>query len=87
MSYRSHYEDMPSEEIQRRVREMDLASDRFLRGTTAHYDPIFTPLFTSLFSGAAFGVAGLSGGALSFAVGLGTAIATTSLSVGIQRLS
>ncbi len=47
----------------------------------ARRDPIFTPLFTALFTSV-----GLSGAALTFAVGLSSAIATTALTIGLQVL-
>lgn len=81
MSLRNHYETAPSDEIYRRVREMDLLSGTTLR-QAAHYDPIFTPLFIS---------AGLTG---SFTIGAATisyaaiasSIAVTALTLGAQML-
>jgi hypothetical protein len=47
----------------------------------AQRDPIFTPLFTAIFGAGGFG---LTGGALSTAVTISTAIATTAVTPGIQ---
>lgn len=45
------------------------------------FDPIFTPLFTAILGS---GGIGLTGTALSFGVAASTAIATTSLTKGVQ---
>jgi hypothetical protein len=81
MSLRIGYENLPSEEIERRH-----AID--LRGTTSHYsqvlfDPIFTPLFTAVLGA---GGVGLSGTALSAGVAFASALATTAVTVGLQML-
>jgi hypothetical protein len=75
------YERMSSEDIERRVAEMD-GYRTFMRSTTSHYDPIFTPIFVSLgFTGSiTIGAATISTAAIA------SAIATTALSIGLQYL-
>jgi hypothetical protein len=43
-------------------------------------DPIFTPLFTAVFASV-----GLTGGALTFAAGLASAVTVTDLSTGVMK--
>ncbi|MXN45930.1 hypothetical protein GR138_12070 [Shinella kummerowiae] len=74
------YERMSSEDIERRVAEMD-GYRTFMRSTTSHYDPIFTPLFTAI----GFSTVGIAGTSIS-AVSIASAIATTALSIGLQYL-
>ncbi|WP_320188235.1 hypothetical protein RMS29_001540 [Agrobacterium rosae] len=80
MSLKPLFENVPSDA---QHYFQNYGDDRFswMRNTTAHYDPIFTPLFTALFA-----AVGLKGAALSFAVGLTSAIATTALTMGLQAL-
>ncbi|SIR06657.1 hypothetical protein SAMN05880590_11195 [Rhizobium sp. RU35A] len=72
---RMHYENMPSEEIFRRVREMDGCS------ASASYDPIFTPIFTGFFST----TLGWSATAATLGGVLASAVVTTSVSEGVNR--
>lgn len=78
---RSHFENLPSPEIERRLADMARA-DTSLRCTTSHYDPILTPIITSFFS------VGFAASAVGQAVigGIGL-LATTSISLGIQYRS
>jgi hypothetical protein len=78
MSLKKHYENVPSDA---RHYFENYSADRFLRNTTAHYDPIFTPIFTSIF--ASFGFSAATTGLLAAGA---TAIATTAISIGIQML-
>nr|WP_051696796.1 hypothetical protein [Rhizobium rhizogenes] len=81
MSLKRHYEDMPSAEAFRRVREMDFHSTTSLYTLPAH-DPIFTPLFTAFFTSIGF-----SATAAGIAGSLTTAIVTTAITIGIQALT
>ncbi|NTF69369.1 hypothetical protein G6L81_15810 [Agrobacterium rhizogenes] len=82
MSLKRHYEDMPSEEVYRRVCEIYLYSSTSLMPAPPAYDPIFTPIFTVI-----FGTAGITIGTstITFA-SIASAIAVTALSIGIQAL-
>lgn len=77
MSLMRCYEDAPSDEIFRRVREMDLYCGTTFRQAT-HYDPIFTPLFIA--AGLTGSIAGISTASIA------SAIAITALSIGAQLL-
>lgn len=81
MSLKASYESVPSEAEHYFDAHRWEWQDRFLRGTTAHYDPIFTPLFTSLFTSLGFSAA--TAGVLATGA---AAIATTAISIGIQAL-
>ncbi len=81
MSLKATYEAVPSEAEHYFDAHRWEWQDRFLRGTTAHYDPIFTPLFTSLFTSLGFSAA--TAGILATGA---AAIATTAISIGIQAL-
>jgi len=81
MSLKATYESVPSEAEHYFEQHRWEWQDRFLRGSTALYDPIFTPLFTTLFTSLGFSA---STAAL---LGAGAAaIATTAISIGIQAL-
>ncbi|MBY5692059.1 hypothetical protein HFO41_25075 [Rhizobium leguminosarum] len=81
MSLKATYENVPSEAEHYFDQHRWEWQDRFLRGSTALYDPIFTPLFTSLFTALNFSAATAS------LLGAGAAaIATTALAIGIQAL-
>jgi hypothetical protein len=81
LSLRWEYENLPSEEIEIRMR------DEYLYSSTKAFvkpdlrDPIFTPLFTAILGA---GGLGLSGTALSVGVGIASALATTALTIGLQ---
>lgn len=81
MILRQRYEDMPSEEIVRRLDQIARHSCTSLYTPPICHDPIFTPLFTSLFTSIGF-----SAGAASFAASVATAITTTALTIGLQML-
>lgn len=68
---KSHYEDMPADEVSRRIREIDLQQGSLVRALPPAHDPIFTPLFTAVLGAGGFG---LSGTALSIGVGLASAV-------------
>ena len=53
-----------------------------LRASTHHHDPIFTPIFTSILGSSLFG---FTGAALTNAVAIASALATTSITKGLQR--
>ncbi|MBX4921006.1 hypothetical protein HJA76_15040 [Rhizobium bangladeshense] len=81
MSLKATYESVPSEAEHYFEQHRWEWQDRFLRGSTALYDPIFTPLFTSLFTALNFSAA------TAALLGAGAAaIATTALAIGIQAL-
>ena len=77
---KAHYEDIASDEIARRVREMDLLSSTSLRSPS--HDPIFTPIFAAIgFTGSiTIGTASLTTAQLL------SAIATTSVVPGVHLL-
>jgi len=81
MSLKTTYESVPSEAEHYFDAHRWEWQDRFLRGTTAHYDPIFTPLFTTLFT--SLGFSATTAGLLATGA---AAIATTAISIGIQAL-
>lgn len=81
MILRQRYEDMPSDEIIRRLEQVARYSCTSLYTPPVCHDPIFTPLFTSLFTSIGF-----SAGAASFAASVATAITTTALTIGLQLL-
>ncbi|CDN52544.1 Hypothetical protein RG1141_CH01790 [Neorhizobium galegae bv. officinalis bv. officinalis str. HAMBI 1141] len=78
---RRHFENLSSEEIEVRLRELALYSSTKI--PEARRDPIFTPIFTAILGA---GGLGLSGAALSIGVGLASAIATTALTIGLQMI-
>ncbi|MCD7109701.1 hypothetical protein LRX75_11700 [Rhizobium sp. DKSPLA3] len=80
MSLRTHYEDMPSYEVYRRVTEMDWHSSTSLKTPPPSYDPIFTPLFV------AAGFTGVVAGTTITTASIASAIATTALTFGLQML-
>lgn len=81
MSLKATYESVPSEAEHYFEQHRWEWQDRFLRGSTALYDPIFTPLFTSLFTTLGFSAT------TAALLGAGAAaIATTALAIGIQAL-
>lgn len=80
MSFRSQFESAPSDEVYRRVREMDLWSGTAFR-QLAHYDPIFTPIFASFITGS-FTI----GAATITYASIASAIAVTALTLGAQML-
>lgn len=82
---RDSFENLPTGEIERRVRERDFFASTALK-TAPQFDPIFTPILTSIFTsigftGTIFGVstAGLLGS-------LSAALVTTALTIGIQAM-
>lgn len=81
MSLKATYESVPSEAEHYFDSHRWEWQDRFLRGSTALYDPIFTPLFTTLFTSLGFSAA--TAGILATGA---AAIATTAISIGIQAL-
>ncbi|QIG70416.1 putative tail fiber protein [Rhizobium phage RHph_N28_2] len=81
MSLKVGYESVPTEAEHYFEQHRWEWQDRFLRGSTALYDPIFTPLFTSLFTTLGFSAT------TAALLGAGAAaIATTALAIGIQAL-
>lgn len=80
MSLRTHYEDMPSYEVYRRVTEMDWHSSTSLKTPPPSYDPIFTPLFI------AAGFTGTIGATAITTASVMSAIATTAVTTGVQIL-
>lgn len=81
MSLKATYESVPSEAEHYFQQHRWEWQDRFLRGSTALYDPIFTPLFTSLFT-----TLGFSASTAALLGAGAAAIATTALAIGIQAL-
>jgi len=79
-----HYENYPSDEIERRVREMDLYSTTSAPALCAKRDPILTTLFA-----AALGPGGLglfaAGSGLSTAASIASAITITGMTPGLMR--
>lgn len=72
------YESMSTEEIGRRVGDLDMASSTFLRTPPPSHDPIMTTLFTTI----GFSSAGIAGTSIS-AASIAGAIATTNMTGGI----
>lgn len=80
MSFRAGYENLPSDEINIRVREQDLWSSTagFVKPNLR--DPIFTPIFTAI-----LGTGGFTIGATTISyASIASAIATTALTIGLQ---
>lgn len=73
------YEDIGSEEIHRRTRELDFVSGTTLRSPPPEYDPIITPIVTGWALNVGFGVT-----ASALIGSAATALATTSVILGIQ---
>jgi len=82
MSLKTHYENVPSEELQYRLHRMEMYENTTIHYSRVLFDPIFTPLFVS---------AGLTGSitigsAVISTASIASAIATTALTIGLQVL-
>lgn len=75
---RSHFEYTTSQEMELRIREIDLRSSTFMRPQTIVHDPIFTPLFFSL------GLTGTIGGVSIAAIA--SSVLVSGLSYAVQLL-
>ncbi|WP_313522249.1 hypothetical protein [Shinella sp.] len=80
MSLKSKYEDLPSNEIRRRMRELDLHSGTTLKRPPTEHDPILTTVFYSFFN-VTLGFSAVTSGILASAA---TALATTTVTPGLQ---
>lgn len=78
MSLKNLYENMPSEEILRRMKVEDFSTH--CRMEKELNDPVIFPMASAFFISVGFGQA-----AATFAAAVATAIVTTSLSRGVQR--
>lgn len=72
MSLRDRYEDIPSEELNRRVAMEDEWSST-LRAPPPRHDPILTPIFTAMWgtAGISFGMFSISYAAVASAIAAG----------------